>query len=90
LELHQLFIDMETLVTEQAVVMNTIEENTQQTDVHLETGNKEVDMAITNARGARKKKWICFIITLILLIIIAVIVYVQVCILCECDIFFFL
>ncbi|KAG0045450.1 Plasma membrane t-SNARE, secretory vesicle fusion [Gryganskiella cystojenkinii] len=77
LELHQLFIDMETLVTDQAVVLNTIEENTQQTDVHLETGNKEVDVAITNARGARKKKWICFIILLIVLIIIAVVVYLQ-------------
>ncbi|KAG0212172.1 Plasma membrane t-SNARE, secretory vesicle fusion [Mortierella sp. GBA30] len=74
LELHQLFIDMETLVTEQAEVLNTIEENTQQTDVHLETGNKEVDVAIVNARGARKKKWICLIITVILLIIIAIIV----------------
>ncbi|KAF9957830.1 Plasma membrane t-SNARE, secretory vesicle fusion [Mortierella alpina] len=77
LELHQLFIDMETLVTEQAEVLNTIEENTQQTEVHLETGNKEVDVAIVNARGARKKKWICLIITIILLVIIAVIVYMQ-------------
>ncbi|KAF9080627.1 Plasma membrane t-SNARE, secretory vesicle fusion [Mortierella sp. AD031] len=74
LELHQLFIDMETLVTEQAEVMNTIEENTQQTDVHLEIGNKEVDTAIVNARGARKKKWICLIISLIILIIIVVVV----------------
>ncbi|KAF9956168.1 Plasma membrane t-SNARE, secretory vesicle fusion [Mortierella alpina] len=77
LELHQLFIDMETLVTEQAEVLNTIEENTQQTEVHLETGNKEVDVAIVNARGARKKKWICLIITLILLAIIAVVIYMQ-------------
>ncbi|KAF9373521.1 Plasma membrane t-SNARE, secretory vesicle fusion [Podila verticillata] len=75
LELHQLFIDMETLVTEQAVVMNTIEENTQQTDVHLETGNKEVDVAIVNARGARRKKWICLFITLIILIIVGIIIY---------------
>ncbi|KAF9118022.1 Plasma membrane t-SNARE, secretory vesicle fusion [Mortierella sp. 14UC] len=77
LELHQLFIDMETLVTEQAEVMNTIEENTQQTDIHLEIGNKEVDTAIVNARGARKKKWICLIITLILLAIIVVVVLTQ-------------
>ncbi|KAG0083365.1 Plasma membrane t-SNARE, secretory vesicle fusion [Podila epicladia] len=75
LELHQLFIDMETLVTEQAVVMNTIEENTQQTDVHLETGNKEVDVAIVNARGARKKKWICLFITIIILAILGVVLW---------------
>ncbi|KAF9901413.1 Plasma membrane t-SNARE, secretory vesicle fusion [Linnemannia zychae] len=73
-ELNQLFIDMETLVTEQAEVINTIEENTQQTDTHLSTGNKEVDIAITNAHGARRKKWICFFISLILLIIIIVVV----------------
>lgn len=73
-----MFIDMETLVTEQAEVMNVIEENTQQTDIHLETGNKEVDTAIVNARGARKKKWICLIITIILLAIIGYVVYTQV------------
>ncbi|KAK3812718.1 MAG: t-SNARE [Linnemannia elongata] len=73
-ELNQLFIDMETLVTEQAEVMNTIEENTQQTDTHLVSGNKEVDIAITNAIGARRKKWICFFISLILIIIIVIIV----------------
>ncbi|KAG0335600.1 Plasma membrane t-SNARE, secretory vesicle fusion [Podila horticola] len=77
LELHQLFIDMETLVTEQAVVMNTIEENTQQTDVHLETGNKEVDVAIVNARGARRKKWICLLITIIILAILGVVLYIT-------------
>lgn len=65
---------METLVTEQAEVMNTIEDNTQQADGHLQTGNKEVDIAITNARSARKKKWICFFISLILLIIIVIVV----------------
>lgn len=74
LELHQLFMDMETLVTDQGVVMNTIEENTQQTDTQLESGNQQVETAISSARGARKKKWICLIITIILLIIIVVIV----------------
>ncbi|KAF9365719.1 Plasma membrane t-SNARE, secretory vesicle fusion [Mortierella sp. NVP85] len=77
LELHQLFIDMETLVTEQAEVLNTIETNVEQTEVHLETGNKEVDVAIVNARSARKKKWICLLITIILIIIIVVVVGIQ-------------
>jgi syntaxin 1B/2/3 len=65
---------METLVTEQAEVMNTIEENTQHADTHLETGNKEVDIAISSAISARKKKWICFFITLVILIIIVIVV----------------
>ncbi|KAF9279359.1 Plasma membrane t-SNARE, secretory vesicle fusion [Mortierella alpina] len=74
LELHQLFMDMETLVTDQGVVMNTIEENAQQTDTQLHSGNQQVETAIASARGARKKKWICLIISIILLIIIVVIV----------------
>ncbi|KAI8357169.1 syntaxin-like protein [Mortierella sp. GBAus27b] len=77
LELHQLFIDMETLVTEQAVVMDSIEETVQQTEVHLETGNKEVDVAIVNARGARRKKWICLFIILIIIIIVVVVLGIQ-------------
>ncbi|KAF9948739.1 Plasma membrane t-SNARE, secretory vesicle fusion [Mortierella alpina] len=74
LELHQLFMDMETLVTDQGVVMTTIEENTQQTDTQLESGNQQVETAISSARGARKKKWICLIISIIILIIIVVVV----------------
>ncbi|KAF9982319.1 Plasma membrane t-SNARE, secretory vesicle fusion [Mortierella antarctica] len=74
LELHQLFMDMETLVTDQGVVMNNIEENTQQTDTQLQSGTQQVETAISSARGARKKKWICLIISIIILIIIVVIV----------------
>ncbi|KAG0369870.1 t-SNARE [Gamsiella multidivaricata] len=74
LELQQLFIDMETLVTDQGVVMDSVEQNTQQADTNLESGNQQVDSAITNARGARRKKWICLIISIILLIIIVLIV----------------
>ena len=61
-------------MTDQGVVMNTIEENTQQTDTQLESGNQQVETAISSARGARKKKWICLIISIIILIIIVVIV----------------
>ncbi|KAF9920420.1 Plasma membrane t-SNARE, secretory vesicle fusion [Linnemannia zychae] len=73
-ELNQLFMDMETLVTDQGEVLNTIEENTAQADTQMQQGNKEVDVAITNAKGARKKKWICLIISIILIAIIVVVV----------------
>ncbi|ORZ19178.1 t-SNARE [Lobosporangium transversale] len=74
LELQQLFIDMETLVTDQGVVMETIEQNTQQANTSLQSGNQQVDNAISSARSARKKKWICLIISIVLLIIIVIIV----------------
>ncbi|KAF9969884.1 Plasma membrane t-SNARE, secretory vesicle fusion [Actinomortierella ambigua] len=78
LELHQLFLDMETLVTEQQEVMDKIEENTQQAEQHLDVGVQEVQTAIVNARSARKKKWICLFVLIILIIIIALVVYFKV------------
>lgn len=74
IELNQLFIDMETLVTEQAEVMNVIEENTQVTDTQLHEGKTQIDVAITNARGARRKKWICLFITILIIAILAIII----------------
>ncbi|KAF9977738.1 Plasma membrane t-SNARE, secretory vesicle fusion, partial [Modicella reniformis] len=74
LELHQLFIDMETLVTDQGVVLDAIDQSTQQADTDLQSGNQQVDTAIVNAKGARRKKWICLIISIILLAIIVIIV----------------
>ena len=76
--MHQLFIDMETLVTDQAVAFDAIEESTQQVDINLEQGNKEVDIAIVHAHSARKKKWICMIISIVILAIIIIVVLIQV------------
>lgn len=65
---------METLVTDQGVVLDTVEDSIQQTDVNLGGGNQQMDTAIVDAKGARRKKWICLIITIILLVIIVIIV----------------
>ncbi|KAG0360175.1 Plasma membrane t-SNARE, secretory vesicle fusion [Podila minutissima] len=72
-ELHQLFVDMETLVTEQAEVINVIDDNTQKTDTHLHDANNQIDIAIDNAEGARRKKWICLFITIIIIAILAIV-----------------
>ncbi|KAF9207181.1 Plasma membrane t-SNARE, secretory vesicle fusion [Haplosporangium sp. Z 27] len=74
IELQQLFNDMEMLVTEQGVVLETVEGNVQQTDNHLEEGNVQVDTAIASARSARKKKWICLGVSLIVVVAIVFIV----------------
>lgn len=64
---------METLVTEQAEVINVIDDNTQKTDTHLHDANNQIDIAIDNAEGARRKKWICLFITIIIIAILAIV-----------------
>ncbi|KAK3828232.1 MAG: t-SNARE [Benniella sp.] len=70
----RLFEEMEMLVTDQGAVLNTVEENIQHTETALEGGNQQVDNAIDTAKSARKKKWICFFLTIIILAIIVLIV----------------
>lgn len=61
-------------MTEQAEVINVIEENTQITDTQLHEGKTQIDVAIINAEGARRKKWICLFITIIIIAILAIII----------------
>ncbi|KAG0334209.1 Plasma membrane t-SNARE, secretory vesicle fusion, partial [Podila humilis] len=74
MELHQLFTDMETLVAEQGQVVATIEDNTVKTDTHLKQGDGELKTAIVNAYGARRKKWICLFISIIIIAILVVLI----------------
>lgn len=39
---------------------------------------KHTDQAVISARSARKKRWICFILTLVILAIIAIVVVVVI------------
>jgi len=71
-ELAQLFNDMSALVEEQGEVIDVIEGHARVAEKDLETGVQHVDNAVISAKAARKKRWICFIITLIILIIIGV------------------
>jgi len=78
MELAQLFQDLDTLVIQQDVAVMNIEQKAEETVENLDKGNEEVGMAIKSAKGARKKKWICFgiVVTLIVIIAIAVAIYV--------------
>lgn len=60
MELAQLFQDLDTLVIQQDVAVMNIEQKAEETVENLDKGNEEVGVAIKSARGARKKKWICF------------------------------
>ncbi|KAH7027765.1 t-SNARE [Microdochium trichocladiopsis] len=78
MELAQLFQDLDTLVIQQDVAVMNIEQKAEETVENLDKGNEEVGTAIKSARGARKKKWICFgiVVTIIVIIAIAVAIYV--------------
>ncbi|KAK0210643.1 syntaxin [Desarmillaria ectypa] len=77
-ELAQLFNDMSVLVEQQDETINNIETQAATVERDTEAGLGYTEKAVVSARAARKKRWICFFITLIILIIIGVVVGVVV------------
>ncbi|KAI0093542.1 t-SNARE [Irpex rosettiformis] len=77
-ELAQLFNDMSILVEQQDEQINTIEATAATVEKDVETGLQHTEKAVDSARAARKKRWICFGIFIIILIIIAIIIAVEV------------
>lgn len=77
-ELAQLFNDMSILVEQQDEQINTIEATAATVEKDTEAGLGYTEKAVESARAARKKRWICFGILIVLLIIIAIIIAVVV------------
>ncbi|KAH7923522.1 t-SNARE [Leucogyrophana mollusca] len=73
-ELAQLFNDMSVLVEQQDETINTIQATTEVVEKDTEAGLGHTEKAVASARSARKKRWICFILTLVILAIIAIVV----------------
>ena len=59
IELQQLFQDLERIVYEQEPLVEKIEQQAETVQEDLVKGNEEMTHAVTSARAARKKKWIC-------------------------------
>lgn len=59
IELAELFQDLERIVVEQEPLVENIEKQAEQVQDDLVKGNTEMATAVTSARAARKKKWIC-------------------------------
>ncbi|CEP18619.1 hypothetical protein [Parasitella parasitica] len=53
LELHQLFVDMQMMVEQQAETINQIETHVETTVVDLEQGNRDISKAIVSAKSTR-------------------------------------
>lgn len=77
-ELAQLFNDMSIIVEQQDEVINAVETTAGGVEKDIEQGLNHADKAVTSARAARKKRWICFIIVLIICAIVAIVVAIEV------------
>jgi len=73
MELAQLFNDLEALVVQQEPAVAQIEQKGEEVNENVGKGNTELDGAIVKARAARRKKWICLGIVLLIIIILAVV-----------------
>jgi syntaxin 1B/2/3 len=78
MQLFDLMQDMQVLLEEQGTMINSIEDNVESAAVHVEDGSKELSKGVEHAKSARKKKWICFWIFIVLLIIVGIVIYLQV------------
>jgi syntaxin 1B/2/3 len=59
IELAQMFQDLDNLIIQQEVAVQNIEQQGERVVENVEGANVHMEGAITSARGARKKKFIC-------------------------------
>jgi len=77
-ELAQLFNDMSILVEQQDETLDVIEDTAAHVEKDTEVGLSHTMKAVESGRAARKKRWICFGLIVLLLVIIAIIIAVVV------------
>jgi len=77
-ELHQMFLDLATLVHEQGRMLDNIEKNVQRSKTYVERGTEELVTAKTIQKNTRKWKLWCFIVLAIIIVIVGVVVAVVV------------
>jgi len=67
-ELAQLFGDMDVLVAQQDDTINAIETSATQVHKDTEAGLGQTEKAVVHARSARRKRWFCFLLFLLVLV----------------------
>lgn len=77
-ELAQLFNDMSILVEQQEETVDAIEDAATHVEKDTEAGVGHTTKAVESGRAARRKRWICFWLSVLLVIIIAIIIAVVV------------
>ena len=73
-ELMELFQDLDRIVVEQEPLVQNIETKAEETQTHMDNAVVELGGAVKSARAARKKKWICLGVCILILIIVIAIV----------------
>lgn len=76
LELHQLFLDLQTMVVQQGDIINRVDHNVGRIDEYNESAAQDLKLAVDYQKSIWKKKWI--ILTLILIgvvILILILLY---------------
>jgi syntaxin 1B/2/3 len=66
-ELAQLFNEMSIMIEVQETAIDNIEQKAQETETHVEGGLQATDQAVVSARAARRKKWWCLGIILLII-----------------------
>lgn len=69
-ELAQLFQDLDAIVVAQEPLVQNIETKAEETNTHMQQATVELGGAVKSARAARKKKWICLGISILILVIV--------------------
>jgi t-SNARE complex subunit (syntaxin) len=73
-EVHDLFIELGALVTQQGELINNIAHNVEQAEERVEKGRKQLSDAERHQRSARRKKAICFTIIFVAALILLLVV----------------
>eukprot|EP00041_Stephanoeca_diplocostata_P012728 m.213906 g.213906 ORF g.213906 m.213906 type:complete len:306 (+) comp19064_c0_seq1:368-1285(+) len=73
-ELHDMFVDMSVLVSEQGDMIDRIEHSVAKSNDYVESARKKVKKAEEYQRAARHKRWCCLICILILIAVVLLLV----------------
>jgi syntaxin 1B/2/3 len=66
-ELAQLFNEMSIMIEVQETAIDNIEQKAQETETHVEGGLQATQQAVVSARAARRKKWWCLGIVILII-----------------------
>jgi len=70
-ELAALFNDMSQLVEQQEVAVNAAEQNAESTVQNIKQGNTQVEQGIVSAKRAKRLKWWCLLVAVLIVLAIA-------------------
>ncbi|KAI1794491.1 t-SNARE [Ganoderma leucocontextum] len=72
-ELAQLFNDISVLVAQQDEAIDTIQTTAYDVEVNTHAGLQQTEKAVEHARSARRKRWICFGILVLVIAVLAIV-----------------